>query len=313
MNFIIFIFIFKIISIILLPSDEIWNQTLQYIDEGLMYNFNKRHFIFDEENFTALDIDDKKMKALYNKQENIFRIYGIASYIFAVSYINESIEAIGSIRNNTRDNLRNDGYYVDNSIFTVFSIDSINGLIYTGNITKFFYITNDNAKYMKEKIINNLENESYYKAWDDFLDDIIYFCNKNYDNIFNYFNNNTSKPNNNAFTYPSGPQRHSNEKTLQILVGIGGAVVVIGFIISIICCCCCCKKCKFANNDDNSNYDFNRSYGGNSGYSGGNNSIGGYSGGNNSCGGYSGGNNSCGGYSGGNNSCGGSLGGSGGA
>ena len=69
MKFTIFIFIFKIISIILLPSDEIWNQTLQYIDEGLMYNFNKRHFIFDEENFTALDIDDKKMKALYNNKK----------------------------------------------------------------------------------------------------------------------------------------------------------------------------------------------------------------------------------------------------
>ena len=287
MKFTIFIFIFKIISIILLPSDELWNQTLQYIDEGLIYNFNKKHFIFEEENFTALDIDDEKMKDLYNKQEKIYRKYGISTYIFAVSNINENIEKIGSIRNNTRDNLKKYGYDVDNSVFTVFSIEPIKGLIYTGINTKDKYISDDNAKYMKEKIINNLENESYYNAWDDFLDDIIYFCNRTDDK--------TSKSDEDKYTRYIGNISHSDNETGRIVGLIVGVVAVIGMIISVICCCKKGKCKNTYNNDNNSSYNggaFNiynnqgNNYGVNNDYSTGNNnsSIGGnssYNGGNN--------------------------------
>ena len=159
MNFAIFLFILKITSIILLPSDDMWNQAVKSIDEGLIYNFNKTHFIFEEKNFTSLGIDDKKMKALYNKQDKIYKQCGITSYIFAVSKINETIETLDSIRTNTRDNLRKNGYDVDNSIFSVFSIDPISGLIYTGSNTRAKYISNDDAKLMKEKIMNNFEKK----------------------------------------------------------------------------------------------------------------------------------------------------------
>ena len=44
-----------IISVSTLPSEELWNKTLQYILEGKMKLF-RNHFIFDEENYTALNI-----------------------------------------------------------------------------------------------------------------------------------------------------------------------------------------------------------------------------------------------------------------
>ena len=226
------------------------------------------------------------MKDLYNKQEKIYRKYRISTYIFAVSNINENIEKIGSIRNNTRDNLKKYGYDVDNSVFTVFSIEPIKGLIYTGINTKD-NINDDNAKYMKEKIINNLENESYYKAWDDFLDDIIYFCNRTDDK--------TSKSDEDKYTRYIGNISHSNNKTARIVGLIVGVVAGIGMIISVICCCKKCKCKNTYNNDNNSSYnggaynDYNNqgnNYGVNNDYSTGNNnsSIGGNSG-------YNGGNN----------------------
>lgn len=222
MNFAIFLFILKITSIILLPSDDMWNQAVKSIDERLIYNFNKTHFIFEEKNFTSLGIDDKKMKALYNKQDKIYKQCGITSYIFAVSKINETIETLDSIRTNTRDNLRKNGYDVDNSIFSVFSIDPISGLIYTGSNTRAKYISNDDAKLMKEKIINNFEKKNYYNAWDDFFDDIIYFCNNKTENKTSISENTT---------YYTEKTKDSKSKTSEYLGIIGGVAAIIGIII----------------------------------------------------------------------------------
>ena len=55
---------------------------------------NKTHFIFDENNFTNLAVNDSKMQFLYKKQEELFNKNGIANYIFAVNYLNEQEEAI---------------------------------------------------------------------------------------------------------------------------------------------------------------------------------------------------------------------------
>ena len=72
-----------------------------------MKDFNKTHFIFDEYNYTNLDINDNKMKVIYEKQESLLYDYGIFSYIFAVKNINDSIESLEHLRNNICDNLKN--------------------------------------------------------------------------------------------------------------------------------------------------------------------------------------------------------------
>ena len=60
--FIIFILITKILLFKSLSSEEIWKKTKNYIKQGKMIvNENKTHFIFDEYNYTGLDINSTKM------------------------------------------------------------------------------------------------------------------------------------------------------------------------------------------------------------------------------------------------------------
>ena len=243
MKFLLVLVILKINLIILLPSVDIWNKVQQYIKEGIMNDFNKKYFIFIEENYTALDVNSEKMQDLYNKQEQIYNNYGITSYIFAVKNINKFIEEIGKIRNKTRDNLRKGGYDVDNSIITVFSIESRQGKIYIGNNTKEKCITDDNAIYMKNRIINNLKNESNnYNTLKDYLDDINYFCNKSKNSEPTIYNTRSYK-------------RRENNKNSDIIIGtiisIGFVLVTVGLVI------CCCKFCKNCKNNNNGNDSYN--------------------------------------------------------
>ena len=56
-----------------LPSDEIWNKTQMYIKEGKMIApIFLQYFIFDESNYTALDINSEKMNYLYLKQFELY-------------------------------------------------------------------------------------------------------------------------------------------------------------------------------------------------------------------------------------------------
>ena len=57
-------FILLINLIISLLSDEIWNKAMKFYTENKMLVFNKKHFIFDECNYTKLSINDTKMKTL---------------------------------------------------------------------------------------------------------------------------------------------------------------------------------------------------------------------------------------------------------
>ena len=89
-------------------------------------------------------------------------------------------------------------------------------------------------------------NESYYNAWDDFLDDIIYFCNRTDDK--------TSKSDEDKYTRYIGNISHSDNETGRIVGLIVGVVAVIGMIISVICCCKKGKCKNTYNNDNNSSY-----------------------------------------------------------
>lgn len=287
MKFIILIFILSIISVILKPSDDIWNKVLKYIDEGKMNNYYKQHFFFDEDDLTALNINDtRKMEDLYKKQKQIFFIYGISTYIFSVKYINESLEELGSIRNNTRDNLKKGGYYVDYSIFAIFSIESLSGKIYTGKYINNILINDSEALSIKENLISTLKNKSYYDAWNNFLDDIDDIISLKTLDILDNINNmnftiirqqNTSQ----SPSQYSPIHRSSGVNIMAILGPILGSGVVIGLFFLI---CKCCKNCKLDNGNTsvNSNIGYNDNYSNNNNASYGNNSYG-----NNSIGGHS--------------------------
>ena len=56
-----------------LPSDEIWNKLTIYINNSkIILNDKKTHFIYDESNYTKLDINSTEMNILYQKQEDLF-------------------------------------------------------------------------------------------------------------------------------------------------------------------------------------------------------------------------------------------------
>ena len=260
-----YIFILQITFIILLPSDDMWNKVMEFYKEGKMKDFNKTHFIFDEYNYTKLDINDDKMKVIYEKQDYIFKNYGIKSYIFAVKYINESIESFGHVRNNTRDNLRNFGIVVDTSIYALVSIDSLNMIIYTGNSTRKDYISDSNAMLMKNEFLINIRFQNYYNAFLDFVEDIDRICNKNFTRIT------TSSV---SHSHSGGGRNNNWMAYIFAIIGI----VIIGGLVAL--CCCCCKNCKNigshgSSNDGYSNNNSMNSYsvGGNSVQSAGGNSF----------------------------------------
>ena len=86
---IIFVLIIQISGLNSLTTKKIWSKAKKYINQGkVIVDKNKTHFIFDESNYTKLDINSTKMQDLYKMQEQIFKEYNITSYIFIVDYFN---------------------------------------------------------------------------------------------------------------------------------------------------------------------------------------------------------------------------------
>ena len=93
---IIFVFIIQISLLTSLPSDDIWKKIKNYINQGkTIIDKNKTHFIFDESNYTKLDINNNKMQALYKRQEQFFKEFNMANYIIIVDNLEENKETIG--------------------------------------------------------------------------------------------------------------------------------------------------------------------------------------------------------------------------
>ena len=178
----IILFLFSFInSATVLPSEEIWNKVKDYITFGKMLLQNKTHFIFDENNFTNLAVNDSKMQFLYKKQEELFNKNGIANYIFAVNYLNEQEEAIEK----AADNLYNyiSTYFnidISNSVISLFSIKSKRVRIKLGTITQQ-NISDSNAANMINNLGDYLRSEDYYNAWIKLIDDIDVYFNSNGD------------------------------------------------------------------------------------------------------------------------------------
>ena len=269
------------------PSEDLWKKVIQYISEKKMNISKTNYFIFDEENYTVLDNNSDKMNILYNKQANLYKNYDLRSFLFICKNLNRAIEDAITIRNNIRNHLINNGVYINNTIFVLISVESIESIIYTGNLIKKSYISDYEAEELNNNIKQNIKNKEYYKALENFLINI----EKKFKNINN------------------------NNKISLSRIGeiIYMTVIFIVFLASMIlvffCCCkCICSKDRNIfqfylkhnyNNDRNSTTNIKVN---NNGNEGNNISIGGNSYGNNSIGGNSApsfGDNSIGGASGG--------------
>ena len=164
---------------ICLPSDDIWNSLISKINNRkIILKDKKTHFIYDESNYTKLDINSTKMNYLYQKQEDIFSKYNISNYIFIVDHLNENPESIEDATFNLCRYLSN--YFnisMAESVVALFSMETRRVRIRTGEITKES-ITDDEAEKMIDNLGSYLRGQKYYEAWIKLIEDIDYYYNK---------------------------------------------------------------------------------------------------------------------------------------
>ena len=237
LTFIIFSLCIKKIN--LLPSDEIWNKTMQYYDEGKMLIFDKNHFIFDEYNYTQLDINDTKMLDLYKKQDDLFFNYSISTFIFAVKYINETEECLNyTFKTNIKEKLKQFGANLNKTIFTVISIDIKRAIIYIGNKTQTEEISN-RINSIENNLLEIISSEKYYEAWQYFLNEIIFYCVNEIDS-FEFTDDTSLSP------FPVDNIVNDNGKIILIIIIL--AIIIMTIIVFIIVYKCCKKKVSKSNN-----------------------------------------------------------------
>ena len=169
-------FIFLINIIRCLPSKEIWEKIVDFIDSGKMRTpNNKNFFLFDEKNYTQLDINSKKMKYLYDLQYRLYKKYNLSNYILVVDSLNEKIESIEDCAINIGDYLI-EKYKVnlDSAILALFSIKTRRVTIRTGKDAEYKL-----SNYELSKIIKHLGKKMraklYYKAWIELLNEIDFY------------------------------------------------------------------------------------------------------------------------------------------
>ena len=160
-------------SIISLPSDEIWKKTLEYIEEGKMIiPEHKYYFIFDEKNYTALDINSYKMKKLYELQENIYLEHNLSNYIFIVDSVDEKKESIENTAINIGETSQK--YFkvnVTNAVLALFSMKTRKATIRTGETAKYF-LSDKKLSEIIQDLGFYMRNKHYYDAWIKLLEKI---------------------------------------------------------------------------------------------------------------------------------------------
>ena len=156
----------------------IFNKTVQYINEGkIKVPEGMNYFIFDEFNFTALDINGDKMNNLYLKQWEIFDNKSVSNYIFVVGSLDESYETIEKTTHNLAEYLRVN-YHINKDLAIILLVGISPGRIRirTGDSLKTS-VTDYECKQLISRIQPYLKNEKYYEAWDIFVSDVYKYLN----------------------------------------------------------------------------------------------------------------------------------------
>jgi hypothetical protein len=198
------------------------------MDEGKMiYPNDKNYFIFDESNYTALDINGTRMKTLYKKQEDLYKTYWIPNYIFAVDKQDENIESCANATHNLAANLKRK-FYIDSDSAMLFLFSKNTNrtrLRFGGTILRI--IGNSNSQRILNNVNSYLKVGDYYGAWNRLIDDVSY-----YRRLW------------------SGGSSSSGANVGAIVGAIVGGIFL---ILIIICCYFCCKayRKKMIERDDN--------------------------------------------------------------
>lgn len=161
------------------PSTIIWKKLLNAIEnEEIVMPNNKKHFIFDENNYLNEEKFSEKMQALYQKQAYIYANYEIINYIFLVDYIDEEEEDLETCTQ-TISNLSSKkfGFSLSNSIIILISMETRRLRIQPGN-----NLDNIFSKSVCTEMINNLgpfmRSGDYYDAMINLIEDIDYYYNQ---------------------------------------------------------------------------------------------------------------------------------------
>ena len=222
--FISFLVSYELSEIEYYPSDLIWDKFLEYYRNDEIVVTDYHHFIFDESNYTGLDINGDEMRELYERQGNISQKYQISNYIFVADNIDESQESIEDAADSLYRYIEN--YFeidISNSVIALFSIETRRVRIKIGDKTQE-YITDSEASDMITNLGEYLKKNDYYNAWIKLIEDIEYYRNK--------------------------------EFPVWLILVIVFSPMILVIIIAVICAICCPGKC-----DSDSSYSGN-DYGG---------------------------------------------------
>jgi hypothetical protein len=139
----------------------------------------RNFFIFDESNYTKLDINGSKMESLFQKQKELHINYGIPNYIFVVKNHNEDSESLTQATHNLAAHLNNE-FKVDKNraVIGYLSMKTRRIKIRIGETIRK-NITDSEAENMINNLKPYLEKEAYYDAWVKFINDIKYYRNDN--------------------------------------------------------------------------------------------------------------------------------------
>ena len=167
--------IYLIYSKTIYPSDEIWQNVKIYARQGLML-YNKNYFIYDEKNYTQLDIHGEKMLELNKKQYEAYINNNLSNYIFIVECVDE--DKIKDIADELSLKIKREINYDHNYILALFSMKNHKVQFYAGQKAHKI-ITSENHKQILNDIRIYMRNKQYYNAWNKIIDDYNYY-NKTY-------------------------------------------------------------------------------------------------------------------------------------
>ena len=98
---------------------------------------NINYFFFQEEDYCKRNIDSEDMKKLYDKQKSFFYNRKTSNYIFVVDKFDENVESLQDGAFHLSQYLYNElKVKMENSVLSIFSIQTRRITIRTGEITK---------------------------------------------------------------------------------------------------------------------------------------------------------------------------------
>jgi uncharacterized membrane protein YgcG len=217
-------------------SEQILASIQNYIDTGKMVN-NIYYFIYEEKNYTKLNINGEKMKSLYSLQNQTYwKSNHLSNYILLVNNITgdgkEMVKDLAlSIINDYNPGSNN--YCV-----ILLSIITQKSYGYANNNR----LSDSDIKAILDNMGDYLKRDYYFQALEKAINDLDYYYNKVYNN------NPTDK----------SKDESTSLIWLWILLGVAGLIILIIIIVCIVKNCCGTRNSGYMKGINN-NYSYNRS------------------------------------------------------